>query len=178
MAVYSRHRAILTLKNTASYPCYDRKGFTFVLLLQTQLKLFYVWPGMQCNCGKWVTPAFQIHKNRVDETWNVHPPISEQPEPSWCQEQGDDQNPTFMTPCYRDKLWSCCSSQIPLVWYQWWFKAKKSKECFCEDLLKVYLFHSVAMDCMWKSQYTKLMIGETCWSVVMTADHCCMEVSP
>lgn len=81
-------------------------------------------------------------------------------------------------PCYRDKLWSCCSSQIPLVWYQWWFKAKKSKECFCEDLLKVYLFHSVAMDCMWKSQYTKLMIGETCWSVVMTADHCCMEVSP
>ncbi|XP_029212077.2 dual specificity protein phosphatase 12-like isoform X4 [Acropora millepora] len=25
------------------------------------------WAGMQCSCGKWVTPAFQIHKNRVDE---------------------------------------------------------------------------------------------------------------
>lgn len=26
------------------------------------------WAGMQCSCGKWVTPAFQIHKNRVDES--------------------------------------------------------------------------------------------------------------
>ncbi|XP_047309118.1 probable inactive dual specificity protein phosphatase-like At4g18593 [Impatiens glandulifera] len=24
------------------------------------------WAGMQCNCGAWVTPAFQIHKSRVD----------------------------------------------------------------------------------------------------------------
>ncbi|XP_054443561.1 dual specificity protein phosphatase 12 [Pteronotus mesoamericanus] len=25
------------------------------------------WCGEQCSCGRWVTPAFQIHKNRVDE---------------------------------------------------------------------------------------------------------------
>ncbi|XP_062984985.1 dual specificity protein phosphatase 12 [Elgaria multicarinata webbii] len=26
------------------------------------------WHGEQCSCGHWVTPAFQIHKSRVDET--------------------------------------------------------------------------------------------------------------
>ncbi|XP_012658146.1 dual specificity protein phosphatase 12 [Otolemur garnettii] len=25
------------------------------------------WCGEQCSCGRWITPAFQIHKNRVDE---------------------------------------------------------------------------------------------------------------
>ncbi|KAF7238154.1 Dual specificity protein phosphatase 12 [Varanus komodoensis] len=25
------------------------------------------WQGEQCSCGHWVTPAFQIHKSRVDE---------------------------------------------------------------------------------------------------------------
>lgn len=40
------------------------------------------WAGMQCSCGNWVTPAFQIHKNRVDETWNARLPISNQPESS------------------------------------------------------------------------------------------------
>uniref|UniRef100_A0A2P2N3Z8 Uncharacterized protein MANES_16G038500 n=1 Tax=Rhizophora mucronata TaxID=61149 RepID=A0A2P2N3Z8_RHIMU len=25
------------------------------------------WAGMQCNCGTWVNPAFQLHKNRLDE---------------------------------------------------------------------------------------------------------------
>ncbi|CAK9165752.1 unnamed protein product [Ilex paraguariensis] len=25
------------------------------------------WAGMQCNCGAWVNPAFQLHKNRMDE---------------------------------------------------------------------------------------------------------------
>lgn len=30
------------------------------------------WAGMQCSCGKWVTPAFQIHKNRVDESRTLH----------------------------------------------------------------------------------------------------------
>ncbi|XP_053154072.1 dual specificity protein phosphatase 12 isoform X2 [Hemicordylus capensis] len=25
------------------------------------------WHGEQCSCGHWVTPAFQIHKSRVDE---------------------------------------------------------------------------------------------------------------
>uniref|UniRef100_A0A6Q2WTH9 Dual specificity protein phosphatase 12 n=1 Tax=Esox lucius TaxID=8010 RepID=A0A6Q2WTH9_ESOLU len=26
------------------------------------------WCGEQCSCGRWVTPAFQMHKNRVDES--------------------------------------------------------------------------------------------------------------
>ncbi|MCL7023093.1 hypothetical protein MKW94_012203 [Papaver nudicaule] len=25
------------------------------------------WAGMQCSCGTWVNPAFQLHKNRIDE---------------------------------------------------------------------------------------------------------------
>ncbi|KAJ2485426.1 tyrosine protein phosphatase yvh1 [Coemansia sp. RSA 2320] len=28
----------------------------------------YNWSGAQCSCGKWITPSFQIHRNRVDET--------------------------------------------------------------------------------------------------------------
>lgn len=24
------------------------------------------WSGMQCSCGRWITPCFQIPKNRVD----------------------------------------------------------------------------------------------------------------
>ncbi|KAI8322268.1 dual specificity protein phosphatase 12 [Martensiomyces pterosporus] len=27
----------------------------------------YNWAGAQCSCGKWITPSFQIHRNRVDE---------------------------------------------------------------------------------------------------------------
>lgn len=27
----------------------------------------YNWFGAQCSCGKWITPSFQIHRNRVDE---------------------------------------------------------------------------------------------------------------
>lgn len=27
----------------------------------------FSWWGEQCSCGHWVTPAFQIHKSRVDE---------------------------------------------------------------------------------------------------------------
>ncbi|KAJ2726677.1 tyrosine protein phosphatase yvh1 [Coemansia sp. Benny D115] len=27
----------------------------------------YNWAGAQCSCGKWVTPSFQIHRNRIDE---------------------------------------------------------------------------------------------------------------
>uniref|UniRef100_A0A4W5LBD0 Dual specificity protein phosphatase 12 n=1 Tax=Hucho hucho TaxID=62062 RepID=A0A4W5LBD0_9TELE len=27
----------------------------------------FSWCGEQCSCGRWVTPAFQMHKNRVDE---------------------------------------------------------------------------------------------------------------
>lgn len=26
------------------------------------------WAGAQCSCGRWITPSFQIHKNKVDET--------------------------------------------------------------------------------------------------------------
>ncbi|EYU28079.1 hypothetical protein ABFS82_13G097100 [Erythranthe guttata] len=25
------------------------------------------WAGMQCNCGAWINPAFQLHKSRMDE---------------------------------------------------------------------------------------------------------------
>ncbi|XP_068664438.1 probable inactive dual specificity protein phosphatase-like At4g18593 [Aristolochia californica] len=25
------------------------------------------WAGMQCSCGTWVNPAFQLHKSRIDE---------------------------------------------------------------------------------------------------------------
>ncbi|XP_061493889.1 dual specificity protein phosphatase 12 [Rhineura floridana] len=32
----------------------------------SKLGSFY-WQGEQCSCGHWVTPAFQIHKSRVDE---------------------------------------------------------------------------------------------------------------
>ncbi|KAF4804912.1 Dual specificity protein phosphatase 12 [Turdus rufiventris] len=28
---------------------------------------YFSWRGDQCSCGRWVTPAFQIHKSRVDE---------------------------------------------------------------------------------------------------------------
>ncbi|KAL7849263.1 hypothetical protein SRHO_G00208860 [Serrasalmus rhombeus] len=30
------------------------------------------WYGEQCSCGRWVTPAFQMHKNRVDEIKHVN----------------------------------------------------------------------------------------------------------
>lgn len=36
---------------------------------------YYNWYGTQCSCGTWVTPAFQIHKNRVDvssECYNLN----------------------------------------------------------------------------------------------------------
>ncbi|MBN3284335.1 DUS12 phosphatase, partial [Polyodon spathula] len=32
------------------------------------------WFGEQCSCGRWVTPAFQIHKNRVDEIKHLQIP--------------------------------------------------------------------------------------------------------
>ncbi|CAN1150062.1 Probable inactive dual specificity protein phosphatase-like At4g18593 [Linum perenne] len=25
------------------------------------------WAGMQCNCGAWINPAFQLHKSSLDE---------------------------------------------------------------------------------------------------------------
>lgn len=27
---------------------------------------YYNWAGAQCSCGAWITPSFQIHKNRLD----------------------------------------------------------------------------------------------------------------
>ncbi|XP_061926372.1 dual specificity protein phosphatase 12 [Entelurus aequoreus] len=27
----------------------------------------FSWCGDQCSCGRWVTPSFQLHRNRVDE---------------------------------------------------------------------------------------------------------------
>ncbi|XP_051984060.1 dual specificity protein phosphatase 12 [Xyrauchen texanus] len=30
------------------------------------------WYGEQCSCGRWVTPAFQMHKNRLDEIKHIN----------------------------------------------------------------------------------------------------------
>eukprot|EP01018_Ginkgo_biloba_P000800 Gb_24081 [translate_table: standard] len=27
---------------------------------------YFNWSGMQCSCGTWVNPAFQLHKSRMD----------------------------------------------------------------------------------------------------------------
>ena len=27
---------------------------------------YFNWSGTQCNCGSWITPAFQLHKSRMD----------------------------------------------------------------------------------------------------------------
>lgn len=27
---------------------------------------YFNWSGIQCNCGSWITPAFQLHKSKVD----------------------------------------------------------------------------------------------------------------
>uniref|UniRef100_A0A5B7BAZ0 protein-tyrosine-phosphatase n=1 Tax=Davidia involucrata TaxID=16924 RepID=A0A5B7BAZ0_DAVIN len=27
---------------------------------------YFNWSGVQCSCGSWITPAFQLHKSRVD----------------------------------------------------------------------------------------------------------------
>ena len=45
--------------------------FFFVYVFTFYRILLCHGAGMQCSCGKWVTPAFQIHKNRVDESWNL-----------------------------------------------------------------------------------------------------------
>ncbi|KAK9124830.1 hypothetical protein Scep_013676 [Stephania cephalantha] len=29
---------------------------------------YFNWSGIQCSCGSWITPAFQLHKSRVDES--------------------------------------------------------------------------------------------------------------
>ncbi|KAK4796166.1 hypothetical protein SAY86_028492 [Trapa natans] len=26
---------------------------------------YFNWSGMQCSCGSWITPAFQLHKSRI-----------------------------------------------------------------------------------------------------------------
>ncbi|KAK8570799.1 hypothetical protein V6N13_103202 [Hibiscus sabdariffa] len=36
---------------------------------------YFNWSGIQCSCGSWITPAFQLHKSRVDiSTVQYHPP--------------------------------------------------------------------------------------------------------
>ncbi|XP_028754273.1 probable inactive dual specificity protein phosphatase-like At4g18593 [Neltuma alba] len=30
---------------------------------------YFKWAGMQCSCGAWVNPAFQLHKCRLDECY-------------------------------------------------------------------------------------------------------------
>lgn len=34
----------------------------------------FSWCGDQCSCGRWVTPAFQLHHNRVDEIRQMNLP--------------------------------------------------------------------------------------------------------
>ncbi|KAI9280370.1 dual specificity phosphatase [Sporodiniella umbellata] len=31
----------------------------------------YNWSGDQCSCGRWITPTFMLHSNKVDEVRNV-----------------------------------------------------------------------------------------------------------
>ncbi|CAO3656577.1 unnamed protein product [Mucor hiemalis] len=31
----------------------------------------YNWSGDQCSCGRWITPTFMLHSNKVDEIKNV-----------------------------------------------------------------------------------------------------------
>ncbi|KAM6309838.1 dual specificity protein phosphatase 12 [Podargus strigoides] len=38
----------------------------------------FSWRGAQCSCGRWVTPAFQVHKSRVDEA-RALPPVGNVP---------------------------------------------------------------------------------------------------
>ena len=35
----------------------------------------YSWYGMQCACGAWVTPAFQVIKSKVDEAVSHRDPF-------------------------------------------------------------------------------------------------------
>ncbi|KAL5811992.1 hypothetical protein ACOSQ3_026942 [Xanthoceras sorbifolium] len=38
-----------------------------LLCAQCEARLGYFnWSGIQCSCGSWITPAFQLHKSRVD----------------------------------------------------------------------------------------------------------------
>lgn len=32
----------------------------------------FSWCGDQCSCGRWITPAFQLHRNRVDEIHQIN----------------------------------------------------------------------------------------------------------
>lgn len=31
----------------------------------------YNWSGDQCSCGRWITPTFMLHRNKVDEVRNA-----------------------------------------------------------------------------------------------------------
>eukprot|EP00252_Welwitschia_mirabilis_P010062 TRINITY_DN2314_c0_g1_i1.p1 TRINITY_DN2314_c0_g1~~TRINITY_DN2314_c0_g1_i1.p1 ORF type:complete len:128 (-),score=20.48 TRINITY_DN2314_c0_g1_i1:140-523(-) len=41
------------------------QGKLFCIGCQARLGYFN-WSGIQCSCGSWVTPAFQLHKSRID----------------------------------------------------------------------------------------------------------------
>ena len=36
----------------------------------------YNWAGAQCSCGRWITPAFMLHRKQVDEMKNQLPTSS------------------------------------------------------------------------------------------------------
>nr|XP_009916175.1 PREDICTED: dual specificity protein phosphatase 12 [Haliaeetus albicilla] len=52
----------------------------------------FSWQGEQCSCGRWVTPAFQIHKSRVDEVRTL-PGCGQQ----WCLSN----DPKFQVVCVK-----------------------------------------------------------------------------
>ncbi|CDH60414.1 dual specificity protein phosphatase 12 [Lichtheimia corymbifera JMRC:FSU:9682] len=39
----------------------------------------YNWAGAQCSCGRWITPAFMLHRKQVDEMRNQLPTSSSRP---------------------------------------------------------------------------------------------------
>lgn len=41
------------------------EGKLFCIHCEARLGYFN-WSGIQCSCGSWITPAFQLHKSRVD----------------------------------------------------------------------------------------------------------------
>lgn len=98
---------------------------------------------MQCSCGKWVTPAFQIHKNRIDESRDVHLLLHNQSKPSW----GQVTSASGVTPCQK------------LIWV----KAMDLWEFMAELFLSSMAFMPNEHDNFWSVH--KINVHLTFWSV-------------
>ncbi|KAM7180917.1 dual specificity protein phosphatase 12 isoform 2-T2 [Macrochelys suwanniensis] len=72
-----RHSSILAHAEGSGPAAFAHKRITDPAQLRNDSQLLcpkctsklgsFSWRGEQCSCGRWVTPAFQIHKSRVDE---------------------------------------------------------------------------------------------------------------